>query len=252
MKCQYCAGDLSIENAFCPHCGKQNPFYAAHREDMARYERQFNYTKENTIKKNERDTRKAVRITIVAVLSALILASIIVLIFMDDINDKIESNKNKRNLDSIMATLSEMEEQQDYLNMHIYYDRVYDGLRRTEITEFSEVDTMTAYYATLVNRVASMTTNEFYGDSTELAKTFSNSFKYMFDILDRADKNPSAERFSAKHMESINNIMEDACIIVEKYLGIPRDLIMETRDYTDTQRQLLFEEYVEKVTADEE
>ena len=39
MKCESCGSDLSIENAYCPHCGCKNEFYAAHRADMDEYEK---------------------------------------------------------------------------------------------------------------------------------------------------------------------------------------------------------------------
>lgn len=251
MKCQFCAGDLSIENAFCPHCGKANPFYAAHREDMERYEDQFEKVKDQTIKKNERDTRKAVRITIIAVLTALILGAVIVLICMDDINYSIRKASNKRNAEKIVKNLEELEANQDYINFHIYYSGVYSGTYGTRIQEFVEVDNVAFYYSTLVDRVASFISGEYYGDSSDLAKNLNSYFEYMYEVFERSEKSSKNAKFSPQHMESINNLFNDSCILMEKYFGIPRDILMDKDRFSETERQLMFEKYIEKVTIDE-
>lgn len=94
MKCEFCTGNMAIEDAVCPHCGSPNPFYEAHRQDMVKYEKQFQKTKYEAIETNVRHTRKAVQVSLVAVLIALILASVIVILSMDDINESMEKSAN--------------------------------------------------------------------------------------------------------------------------------------------------------------
>ena len=38
MKCKYCGGNLTLEQAYCPHCGRPNEEAAQHVKDMEHYQ----------------------------------------------------------------------------------------------------------------------------------------------------------------------------------------------------------------------
>ena len=44
MKCQYCGGDISLEDRICPHCGRLQENAVRHDEEMKRYEAAFEDT----------------------------------------------------------------------------------------------------------------------------------------------------------------------------------------------------------------
>ena len=45
MKCKYCGGNLTLEQAYCPHCGRPNEEAAQHVKDMEHYKSNFEDTK---------------------------------------------------------------------------------------------------------------------------------------------------------------------------------------------------------------
>ena len=96
MKCEYCAGDMSIEDANCPHCGAVNPFYEAHRKDMANYAKRFANTEREVVETTKKFTYKTVVITIISVLVVLNLVMGILLANVRDFTYEMERNKNKK------------------------------------------------------------------------------------------------------------------------------------------------------------
>lgn len=50
MKCKYCGGNLTLEQAYCPHCGRPNEEAAQHVKDMEHYKSNFEDTKAMSMK----------------------------------------------------------------------------------------------------------------------------------------------------------------------------------------------------------
>lgn len=252
MKCDFCSGNLRIEDAVCPHCGKSNPFYKAHREDMREYEKRFSKARDEAIETNVRHTRSAVRIAIVAVLVALILGAFIVLLFMDDITDSMKERANRKNADEILATLHQYEEAKDFYNFRIYFDSHQAGMYSYGIREFDAVDRATAYDGMIVNSIAGLITGENYSKASDLASSVTRNLGYLYEIREQAAKNPSAEMYSAKHMEAVEYMIDDVNTMLKVYCGFSDAEIAELETATVAERQLVLEKKFERILADED
>jgi predicted amidophosphoribosyltransferase len=53
MKCKYCGGNLTLEQAYCPHCGRPNEEAAQHVKDMEHYKSNFEDTKSDVYEVTE-------------------------------------------------------------------------------------------------------------------------------------------------------------------------------------------------------
>lgn len=62
MKCKYCGADLTMEDEVCPFCHNPNPYYVKHREDMHRYEQDYQETKSDVYETAGKTSRKATQI----------------------------------------------------------------------------------------------------------------------------------------------------------------------------------------------
>ena len=71
VKCKYCGADLTMEDEVCPFCHNPNPYYVKHREDMHRYEQDYQETKSDVYETAGKTSRKATQIAILAVLGGL-------------------------------------------------------------------------------------------------------------------------------------------------------------------------------------
>lgn len=68
MKCEFCNGNMSLEDLHCPHCGQINKHAKQHIKDMQRYQGEFNETKEDVITVTKKYSQITVRCIIIVVL----------------------------------------------------------------------------------------------------------------------------------------------------------------------------------------
>lgn len=251
MKCEFCTGNMAIEDAVCPHCGRPNPFYEAHRQDMVKYEKQFEKTKYEAIETNVRHTRKAVQVSLVAVLIALILASVIVILSMDDINESMEKSANKKNAQTIVETLQKYEGDRDFYNFETYYYDHQNGIYH-EVREFYAVDAAIMYERTIESQLMGMVFGESYMTPSELASTLTNSYCGIMELWDNAAKTPDNEAYSPKHMESCEYLLNDVHTLLKAYCGFTDDEIDALKNQSKAERQLVFEKKIEGIMANEE
>ena len=68
MKCKYCGGNLTLEQAYCPHCGRPNEEAAQHVKDMEHYKSNFEDTKSDVYEVTEKNTEIMSHMIIITVL----------------------------------------------------------------------------------------------------------------------------------------------------------------------------------------
>ena len=70
MKCRYCGGEIPLEAAVCPYCGRPNEEARQHAEDMRHFRKEFQKTSDEVKEKAARAGKRSVRILISALLIA--------------------------------------------------------------------------------------------------------------------------------------------------------------------------------------
>ena len=253
MKCENCAADISIENAFCPNCGKPNKYYEAHRADMNEYERRFNETQEEITRKAGIFSRKAVFVTIISVLVALILVEIIVVIQMDEINYAIEKSRNTKNASKIAAELARYEQEGDYLDFYNCYNRYAVIKRGTEVDEYLIVAGATGNYHIFINmisKIASKSTE--YDTPYDMARIINNGLTAIYEELEEGKIRKDAPRYSKQHMDTVQNIADEMYLYLNAYCNIPMDVMETFPTISETERFNILNEYIEKVLEDAE
>ena len=73
MKCDFCGANLTIDDEVCPYCHTPNTHYVKHREDMHRYEQDYQSTKTEVYETAGKTSKKATQIAVLAVLGLLFL-----------------------------------------------------------------------------------------------------------------------------------------------------------------------------------
>ena len=77
MKCKYCGGNLTLEQAYCPHCGRPNEEAEQHVKDMEHYKSNFEDTKSDVYEVAEKNTEimsHTIIITVLVVLCVIVFA----------------------------------------------------------------------------------------------------------------------------------------------------------------------------------
>ena len=128
MKCKYCGGNLTLEEKFCPHCGKENEHARQHVSDMQKYQGAFADTQSDVYSV----TRKFSGITARAVIIVVLLLVIVIMAVVGS-----EAYSIKRNLEQAnsathraeyMGILDAYLEMEEYLAFDAFCDAHYiDG-----------------------------------------------------------------------------------------------------------------------------
>lgn len=252
MKCEFCGGDINIEQAYCTHCGKPNKYYEAHRQDMASYEMRFKKTEEDVTIKAGLLGKKAVFITIVAILVALICAEIAVIVNIDDINYSLEKRNNNKNAKRIAAELGRLEEEQDFLEFYDYYNKYSYGCHDETVRNYNSVSAAASSYHTIHRICVTLASGDTKYDAPySLASRINSALSEAYDCVKSGENRPNDERYSPKHMEAMNTMIDQMHAYVSVYLKIDPEVVKTFPDMTDTQRFNVINERLEEVMADE-
>ncbi len=92
MKCQFCGSEIGLEDLYCAHCGRPNTAASKHAQDMKKFSKDYNRTKNEVVDSVSNFAGITMRIIIIA---ALIIGIIIVAI-VDSNSYKIVRNKRAK------------------------------------------------------------------------------------------------------------------------------------------------------------
>lgn len=253
MKCEYCGGDVNIEQSFCSNCGKPNKYYEAHRRDMASYEKRFERTENAVVGKVNRTSRKAVSIVLISVLSALILGEVAILANLDDINYTLEKRRNDNNSKEIAAMLGNYEESEDYADFAEYYTKYGLTCHKEEVNEYNAVASVISEYRSLRNICSSIAAGETaYNEPYDLAGRINNYLSYAYDGKRSAIERSDDIRYSGKHLDTINKVIEEMHAYLCVYLGLDSEVVNTFPEMKDSDRFNIINDKLEEVMADEE
>ena len=122
MKCEFCNGNLSLEDLRCPHCGQMNKHAQQHIKAMQQYQGEFEETKEDVINVTKKYSQITVRSVIIVVL--LILFFVVIVIGSDayslrrDFQRKDAQKHKKEYMEQIDAYI----EAEDFLSLSSFFD----------------------------------------------------------------------------------------------------------------------------------
>lgn len=251
MKCEYCAGNLSIEEPRCPHCDAENPYYKAHRADMAAYAKRYKATEEKVVENSRRFNARAVNIAIIAVLVALIAIAIGVLVNADDIAYDMMVRKDTRNANAIAAYIGELEEAKDYSGMASYQQMHYVyGSYKTDLNQYNMVISTANSYASILNSITRLVyAKTIYDKPSSMASSISRNISSMYldTYGDRYLNHKDADYYAPKHYAAMEDMINKTHLLFKTYLGFTQEEIDGFIDLTDAKRQVLLEEKIMEV-----
>ncbi len=120
MKCEFCGNNLGLEDETCPACGKPNRFAAEHNMDMKKFKNRYDSTQKEVIENSRRFNKLTIRVTVLAVMIALIAISIVVASNSYQIQRYREEKIVEKNRDEYAKRLDEMVAQREYIAVNMY------------------------------------------------------------------------------------------------------------------------------------
>lgn len=249
MKCPHCGNNLNIEDKFCPYCGQPNTFAVKHQEEMERYERDYKKTKKDVLEETSRFNRHTVRITIIAVLVALIAVTCFLFAKADDIRWWQMERKIDTEAPMHRAALDEIIADRDYMMLYSYMSRNRITYTRS-LREYDAVyDTTSRYrmfYENLMTLQAKKADEErykYYTDS-EIIEDVSKNIFSLYEYMQPQEYNEEA--YAKDKMEYMEDLRDHMETMVSGYFGLSPEEVREMRTMSASRINVLLEDSYEK------
>jgi len=243
MKCKYCGGDVTLQDHFCPHCGRPVDQALRHQKEMREYETEFEETKREAINKISVSSGGGTAVGIrLAIIVALTIALIWMLINLNsyDINQRKEKRLANANYDAYVEQIEQYIADRDFValsrfeNKHnldwndkykeyrdiFYAASSYEYIYRGALeTAFLLKDTRSLYYAENLSE----NVNRFYEQILSDHSTYS-------------DADPEKTKAAYNEME------QDMLTLLQKYLHISKEDADSMRELSKSRRKVLIEQ----------
>ena len=249
MKCQHCGNNLNIEDRFCPYCGQPNPFAVKHQEEMDRYEKDYQETKEDVLEQSSRFNRHTVRITIIAVLVALIAVTCFLLAKADDIRWWQMEKSVEAQAPQHREAIAEIMDDRDYMSLYAYMNRnriTYTNSLREFEAVYDTTSRYRMFYQNLMTLKAKQADEENYRYYTEseVIEDISKNIFSLYEYMKPQDYNKEAyEEDKMAYMEDLRDHMET---MVSGYFGLSPEEVRGMRSMSASRINVLLEDSYEK------
>lgn len=254
MNCIYCGAPVSLEEKFCPNCGRPNQAAAQHSQDMANYKREF----ENT-RKGVYATMRAYK-GMTASLLVFLIAIVIMLIAIAlnagvySIGRNQRAKETKAHASEVAKELDEMIENKDYVTLAGYaeYHQVsnYKLEKNAVLGKYYPVIRMARQYQYFYNDVMkTLTTKDlntrkyvYSNINTDISGIYKltrgSEGQYLYDYGDT-----ELVDYVAADIEELT----DAVLI--RYLGFTEEETDEFKTMTEARRAVMIEDKLDPIIS---
>ncbi len=246
LKCKYCGNNLSLEDVYCPYCGKKNEEAKKHARDMQRYQAEFEETKDEVYSTTRSYGVLYARIILMVILAAGIIAAAVIATHSYSFRRLRQEKDAVRNAAAYTQEMDELLEQEDYL----------------KFSEFCQAHNISAYakgyekYELIIT--AARQYEYFYGNLAEIiyageSRTIDYVVESMADNLDYFYRNTTGERMEQDYWKNFDEDQTRAAFegmnaqvdqLLQTYLGLTEEEADSMRTLSKSRRSLLIEEHL--------
>jgi hypothetical protein len=210
VNCKNCGAPLSLNDAYCPHCGTPNPEAQEHLRKLKKLDKEVETAKQE-VHAEVKKTKKGYGLLII--MAMLLLANLVAFVMHEasyEIAEKIIASRMSEQ--EIRSTLDELLDEGEYIELDLFMDKY--NLSYRDYEEYMGIQFLADQY----NRIMGDLTNYLYATETyndPLIKTCEDivNFKDEYASLKRRDMSEK----TAFHVEKIN---EEVDSVLRTYLDL--------------------------------
>ena len=247
MKCKYCGGDVTLNDHFCPNCGRPVDQAQRHQKEMREYEKEFEETKQQAMNKLAANSGGGTAVGIrLAIIAALVFLLFWMVINLDsyNMNQKREKKAAAKNYEAYVEQIDQYLADRDYTQLAVFankheldmndkyedyryifyaasdYKNIFEGLLETA---YIGKDTRNLYYAERLSDHI----NRFYEN-------------ILSDSYTRFPENSEKTEAAYSEMEA------DLAVLLQKYLHLTKEETDSLRELTKSRRTVLIEQALDQ------
>ncbi len=221
MKCEFCGSNLQIEDEICPYCGKPNPHYIKHRQDMQAFQTDYQSTKQEVLAHVSKLNQRTVHITIIAVLVALCAAALALCFLGDKIRDARTEREIARNKAVYEAQIKSYMEDVDPIRLS-EYSRKNQLTYSDQMDEYNKIFSISSYYQYFYEYTMELMTegiHEKYETLDEKCESLARYAGYIYENRQRQSFDKDYH-FTPDKMAYMDAVIEKTELLLKAYYGL--------------------------------
>ena len=246
MKCEYCLAPISLEDEVCPHCGHANTAAKRHLEDMKKYQKDYNETKEEVIKVTGTYKSITARIIILVVVIIILAASIFLYAGTYSMATYIHQRQAIKHAHEYTGVMDDYLENGRFLDFKYFVEgKGMSSYRLRDSKEYRwyiPVMNVVDYYESFYNSLMSLyLSND--KENVSSAKYIADNLGYEYGAMKRES---NSEYGDISTYETVfNEIREQTEALLVRYLNLTREEAESLYDMSDAKRASLIEDKIE-------
>ena len=241
MKCEHCGNNLGIEDEKCPYCGKENRFARKHNKDMDKYEADYESVKEEVLKNSRHFNGLVVRITITAILVALIASIFACLAKKYEIEDARRDAIIKSHLDEYKANLDKFVEARDYTGLY-YYCRSNQISYSNYLNDYYMINCASARYEELRSYIFHLKDEDSYVKEGDALENIARVTDMIYEYREPESDFDKKRYYNDTVYAYVNDLADEANVMLRGYFGFSEDQIKEYEGLSRARKELMLEE----------
>ncbi len=242
MKCEYCGNNLSIEDKVCPYCGRENRLALQHNQDMDRYEEDYASVKNEVLSNSRRFNGFTARLTIIAILVALLAFVLVAYGHKYDIRADREERQILAHYNEHKAAIDDLLVARDYLGLFQYF-RVNKLSYMREFDEYYIAYTASERYAALMDQIFYLNEERSFYKPEESFEEIASASQRINDMREPQHEYENEKYYSNKEVVAyINDLADHSDLIIRGYFGMDEDEMEAFKSMSGARKQLRLEE----------
>ena len=243
MKCKYCGGDVTLQDHFCPHCGRPVDQALRHQKEMREYETEFEATKREAINKISVSSGGGTAVGIrLAIIVALTIALIWMLINLNsyDINQRKEKRLANANYDAYVEQIEQYIADRDFVALSRFENK-HNLDWNDKYKEYRDIFYAASSYEYIYRGI--LETAFLLKDARSLyyAENLSENVNRFYEQI-LSDRSTYSDADPEKTEAAYNEMEQDMLTLLQKYLHISKEDADSMRELSKSRRKVLIEQ----------
>lgn len=244
MKCKHCGGNITLENAFCPYCGKPNEHAQQHVKDMQMYHGVYEATRSNVQEAAHKYTGSTVRVVIIAVLVILITLLMILAANSYSIKRAWLNSQNDKKSAKIMKQLDTYLEGEDFLAFSKFCEENYIDTYETKFEGYAPAVRASSSYSYVYTSIMEVACPPVYAEMDSQIEYLAENLDYFYKSADMS-MYEYYENIDIEKNEKALAAMEDKIeLLLRTYCGLTKEEAEGMRSMSKAKRAMTIEEAI--------
>lgn len=240
MKCEFCGGNLSLEDKYCPHCGQINKHSQEHIREMGHFRKRFESTQDRVYGVTHAYTQLTVRIALICILIVLIILAVMLGTNAYSVMRDIRERNSNRKFDEYSEVMDSYLEKGEFAEFHYFCESNQIDWFESPYEAYAPVISAARDYSYIVDGIADMVCKE---AEEEWEPKFLGSVVFSFyDRLNPENWSWYEGADCEKNRKALEKMVNQVEGLLITYCGLTREQAENLSELNEARITVLLEE----------